>query len=256
MKKALTLLLILMLLLVGCDKTAAGGMTWQEQYDLGVRYLSEGNYKEAIIAFTAAIEIDPKQERAYIGLVEAYVAVGDTEMAGEVLKKAMQAIGETETLIAAGQKAGIGPHSSTERVDMGGGRYRIDEFDANRKIVRRTIYNANGTQIRSTVYERDRNGSATRHVYYDAQGTLTGYSIPEHYDNELRCTLYDATGTLTGYTVDKWDDDGKATYYAEYDSDKRMIADEKIEYDDQGKQIRSTVTTYNRDGTVQSVDTY
>ena len=26
---------------------------WQEQYDLGVRYLSEGNYEEAIIAFTA-----------------------------------------------------------------------------------------------------------------------------------------------------------------------------------------------------------
>ena len=35
------------------------GPTWQEQYELGVRYLSEGNYEEAIIAFTAAIEIEP-----------------------------------------------------------------------------------------------------------------------------------------------------------------------------------------------------
>ena len=50
--------------------------TWQEQYDLGVRYLSEGNYKEAIIAFTAAIEIDPKQAPAYVGRGDAYVGVG------------------------------------------------------------------------------------------------------------------------------------------------------------------------------------
>lgn len=46
--------------------------TWQEQYDLGVRYLSEGNYEEAIIAFTAAIEIDPKQAPAYVGRGDAY----------------------------------------------------------------------------------------------------------------------------------------------------------------------------------------
>jgi hypothetical protein len=46
--------------------------TWQEQYDLGVRYLSEGNYQEAIIAFTAAIEIDPKQAPAYVGRGDAY----------------------------------------------------------------------------------------------------------------------------------------------------------------------------------------
>ena len=40
---------------------------WQEQYDLGVRYLSEGNYEEAIIAFTAAIEIDPSAADALRG---------------------------------------------------------------------------------------------------------------------------------------------------------------------------------------------
>lgn len=53
--------------------------TWQEQYDLGVRYLSEGNYQEAIIAFTAAIEIDPKQALAYVGRGDAYVLSGETD---------------------------------------------------------------------------------------------------------------------------------------------------------------------------------
>lgn len=53
--------------------------TWQEQYDLGIRYLSEGNYEEAIIAFTAAIEIDPKQAQAYVGRGDAYVLSSETD---------------------------------------------------------------------------------------------------------------------------------------------------------------------------------
>ena len=55
-----------MLLLTSCGHQP----TWQEQYDLGVRYLSEGNYEEAIIAFTAAIEIDPNKAEAYLSLVD------------------------------------------------------------------------------------------------------------------------------------------------------------------------------------------
>ena len=55
------------------------GDSWQEQYDLGVRYLSEGNYEEAIIAFTAAIEIDPNRAEAYVGRGDAYIGSGETE---------------------------------------------------------------------------------------------------------------------------------------------------------------------------------
>jgi len=57
--------------MAACGKKAP---TWQEQYDLGVRYLSEGNYEEAIIAFTAAIEIDPKQASAFVCRGNAYAS--------------------------------------------------------------------------------------------------------------------------------------------------------------------------------------
>lgn len=53
--------------------------TWQEQYDLGMRYLSESNYEEAILAFTAAIEIDPNNALAYVGRADAYVQMDVTE---------------------------------------------------------------------------------------------------------------------------------------------------------------------------------
>ena len=67
-------ILTCLLFLVSCGHQP----TWQEQYDLGIRYLSEGNYEEAIIAFTAAIEIDPKQADAYVGRGDAFVLSGDT----------------------------------------------------------------------------------------------------------------------------------------------------------------------------------
>ena len=72
--------------------------TWQKQYDLGVRYLSECNYEEAIIAFTAAIEIDSRQAAAYEQLSYAYQEVGDLERAIEVLQTGYEATGDNGLL--------------------------------------------------------------------------------------------------------------------------------------------------------------
>ncbi len=85
MKRMTYIVLALLLLLCSCGQPSVTGEeenvapTWQEQYDLGVRYLSEGNYEEAIIAFTAAIEIDPKRAEAYVGRGDAYIGLGETE---------------------------------------------------------------------------------------------------------------------------------------------------------------------------------
>ena len=107
MKRILSLVLSLCLVLGLCacggkTETPAGeGLSWQEQYDLGIRYLSEGNYEEAIIAFTAAIEIDPKRPEAYIGLADVYTAQGDTDKALETLNKALELLGDNAAISAA-----------------------------------------------------------------------------------------------------------------------------------------------------------
>lgn len=97
MKRILTLLLSICLVLGLC---ACGGSTsaptWQEQYDLGIRYLSEGNYEEAIIAFTAAIEIDPKRVETYVSLAEAYTGAGDPDSARKALEDGFAATGSEE----------------------------------------------------------------------------------------------------------------------------------------------------------------
>ena len=75
MKKVIsaTLTALLLLSLIACGAKDP----WQEQYDLGLRYLNEGNYQEAVIAFEAAIEIDANRVEAYSGLSNTYMAMGE-----------------------------------------------------------------------------------------------------------------------------------------------------------------------------------
>lgn len=91
MKQILGALLSIVLLLAACGQKP---LTWQEQYDLGIRYLSDGNYEEAIIAFNAAIEIDPRRSEAYISLAEVYEKTGDAELAITILTQGYEATGD------------------------------------------------------------------------------------------------------------------------------------------------------------------
>lgn len=70
------LLLGAVLLLAACGKKA---QSWQELYDLGEKYLLEENYEEAIVAFTSAIALDPKQAVIYIGRGDTYAKYQDEE---------------------------------------------------------------------------------------------------------------------------------------------------------------------------------
>ena len=91
---AMLLAFIMVLGLTACGGAAkidTESNLWQEQYDLGIKYLSDGNYEEAIIAFTAAIEIDPKQSAAYEGAAQAYEAMGDLEAARAILEQGVAA---------------------------------------------------------------------------------------------------------------------------------------------------------------------
>ncbi len=82
---AIALVAALALLL---PKSAEAGKL-SAQLDLGDKYLSELNYEQAVVAYQAAIEIDPKNVDAYLGLADAYIAQGEYEKAEEVLEDAL-----------------------------------------------------------------------------------------------------------------------------------------------------------------------
>lgn len=68
--------------------------TWQEHYDLGQQYLIELSYDKAVLEFTDAIKIDPKNADPYIGLADAYIGLGDTAKAVETLETGLAKTGD------------------------------------------------------------------------------------------------------------------------------------------------------------------
>ena len=86
--KMMCFLLALLGLLSACsahsvDAEEQSAPTWQSRYDLGVRYLSDGRYEEAILAFTAAIESDPKNAQAYEQRGDAYWELAQSAQGSE-----------------------------------------------------------------------------------------------------------------------------------------------------------------------------
>jgi len=88
MKRALCLIIFVSLLFsfTSCGEKG-NSSSWQEKYDLGCRYLSEGNYEEAIIAFTAAIEIDSKRFEAFEKRGNTYIALSEISDSPEAYKE-------------------------------------------------------------------------------------------------------------------------------------------------------------------------
>ena len=73
----LTAMMLSALMLFSCGKSVQE--KWQEQLDLGMRYLEELDYENAILAFTKAIEIDPRQTEPYVQRAGAYLSTGETD---------------------------------------------------------------------------------------------------------------------------------------------------------------------------------
>ncbi|MDR3311085.1 MAG: tetratricopeptide repeat protein [Oscillospiraceae bacterium] len=89
MKKLLPLILALTLAfaLFACDKKSTAPATAAEWLDLGQKYLLDLDFEQAIVAFDNVIRIEPKNVKAYIGLADAYVGLGETDKAIAALQE-------------------------------------------------------------------------------------------------------------------------------------------------------------------------
>ncbi len=60
---------------------------YNRQIAIAERYLENQNYEQAIAAYLAAIDIDPKDPEAYKSLAELYIEIGDLESAKNILEE-------------------------------------------------------------------------------------------------------------------------------------------------------------------------
>lgn len=234
--KVIALWFCAILVLTGC---AGKAEAYQDKYDLGVKYVSEGNYEEAILALNAAIEIDPKQAAPYLELADIYIKKSDIDNAKSTLYAYKDQVGEevffdsisgNEDLIN-----GIGAVSE-DRIDHGT-EYKI------------TYSNILGNTIREEWYRT--NGYLYRIDYFDNMGRLTCCEI---YDADGSCickSLYDSDENMT----EEWDYEastytkneyvnGLLVNYEFYDLSKGT-QNTKIEYEYDANGVLAKKTRYD-----------
>ncbi len=204
MKKLKTICLILITLLT---LTACGGDKWQESYDLGMRYLSEGNYAEAIIAFDKAIKIDPKQPMAYVGRADAHIGSGETD--------------DNLALAFADYTAAIELDETNANAWLGLADVYIrqGEFDKAMETLQEALVKTNNADIIANKLAEieagnftDSSGNIRRSNSFDAYGNLKHYHI-YFYDEKNRlsmATSFKANGEQTGHAEAVYNEAGQA----------------------------------------------
>ncbi len=91
------LVVILLAVIIACLVYLNHPVTkYKEQLALGEKYLKELDYEEAVAAFQAAIEIEPRNADAYLGLADAYIELGEVEKALEILEQGYDETGSSE----------------------------------------------------------------------------------------------------------------------------------------------------------------
>ena len=283
MKRITTLFLtaLLLLSLIACGAKDA----WQEQYDLGMRYLNDGSYEEAVIAFTAAIEIDPKRSEAYLGAAEAYIAADDIDAAIAILEKGYAATND-DTLknrldeIKSGTFSDYLGRTRRESHYDGNGvltcwyDYEYNDPENNRRRTGITSYDPNGEEIQHLEFKNNEQGKCVYGLSsWDEDGKMIGATYT--YDDQGRCVKfvtdlnymstfsydadgkkiqtdnYDPNGALTGYATSEYGDGYKRDnlYNAE-----GMLTGYQIQYYNQREQ-RVRYEHYDADGTLTSYST-
>ena len=264
-RRFLPALLCLLLLLVACGAPSAPAAatpeepTWQEQYDLGLRLLSEGNYEEAIIAFTAAIEIDPKRAPAYVGRGDAHFLSAETEETTALAQTDYEAaidlddtcvegyLGLSEVYIRQSlleqalellQRAleRISDARLSEKLEALRGE-AVQEIDTSPQTYH--FYNADGSLMQYTIHYRDESGFIYRTESYTAENNLSVYFLLNKSADGIHFYYegFNLDGTSIQKGVQVLDGNGKWLYTAVLDENGNEISQSVSVYDDNGNCI-------------------
>lgn len=290
---ALFTLLVLTLNLCACSKKVEKP-TWQEQYNLGVRYLSDGDYEEAIIAFNAAIEIDPMQAEAYLNLANAYIGMNNFDAARDILQRGYE-LTQSEELIAKLEELDSG-----NVFDFWGNMRKQSGYDEEGKllwyqifgferkhIISVTTYNALGIQtgywdgyrynergelVCAPSYtnddgivigydefvEFDKAGNCVRSNYCDLDGRLKAYhiSIYDQADHCIRGETYQSDGTLSGINEFIYEGDRLASVYIYNISTGQKLLSGHTEYRYNEDDELISMINYNENGEIVGEQTW
>ncbi len=260
MRKISSVLLILFMVLALAACSGSETTTWQEQYDLGMQYLTEGDYEQAVLAFTAAIEIDPKEAPAYVGRGNAYVWSGETE------ENLSQALADYETVLSLVEETLSTQGELTEEnrdtlaqayLGIADVYIRQGDYDYALEILEEGLEKTDGNEEIAAKIEEikagtitDSAGNVRRQVAYDGDGVQQWYhEFTYNADGtQASVTSYDSAGGQTGYVEFAYDEDGNIIVSYNYVANSGIVCRTEYEYDESG--YCTLMISYAEDGSL------
>ena len=236
MKRVLSIILSVVIAMPVFTSCATADKALASTYlNLGEKYITDLNHEEAIVYFNKVIEVEPKNERAYLGMAEAYVAMGDIDSAISILEQGIEAVDDPTELQA-----------------------MLEICYSMIKIATTAIYyyDSDGNVDSWREYEYDSNGNATKTTYYNADGSINFWYEYEYDTNDIltKEATYDSEGNVKYWEEYGYNSNGNNTKYVKYDSEGDISACHEYEYDSSGNEIKCTA--YNSNGDVSYWNEY
>lgn len=233
-----------MLLLCGCsDNKSINNIN--TKISQANQYLKEENLDEALILFQEELQNDSDSVDAYMGIIEVYIRQEKFEDALKYAEQADEIIKDADI------------HKKLEMLQSG----NITASDG--RIYRTSYYDSNNVLTNWTLNSYDKNKKVIKRTWFNADGTILG-SYDILYDDQGR-VIHDVTGSLyngsiTGLTSVDYEYDGdntKPSFKHEYqikDDSLVFISSTQYEYDENGKTKK--ITFYNEDKSIKNIRMY
>lgn len=225
---------------------------FQDQLDLGEKYLDEMDYEKALVAFEAILDIDPKNADAYLGIVEVYIRTSEFEKALAYAQEGYEVTGDERL------KEKIKMIESGTITASNGRKMKLSGFDGDGNLVywHEYTYNLKGKQASVAVYNAQGEQKQYLELTYDEEdrpmisygwdsmeGTISKREV-QYGDNHKRQIYYEGLSDIVArYAEIDTDSDGNVLKTVWYDADGNVTSILVYEYDSEGNQTKKF--TYN-----------
>ena len=212
---------------------------------LAEKYMSELNYEAAILAYKAAIEIDPKCEDAYLQLLDLYIAMEAYDMAEEVIAQAENNL-DDEIILAMREKTNTLLASADTEADNKSENTNQKEYETTTEA---GIHEEENTEVEYTmewidgVWKVLANGVVDETFsgefdYSDGVWKVLADGVVDE-NSTAKCTF--VNGVITKWGI-KWAGGQSGSHI------------EESQYDASGRRVKYVV--YNSDGSVDCLYTF
>ncbi|MCD7804368.1 MAG: tetratricopeptide repeat protein [Oscillospiraceae bacterium] len=242
MKKLLSIILSIVLTLTLFTSCGSVDIALASTYlNLGEKYLADSNYEEAIDYFNKLIEVEPTNERAYLGEAEAYVALDDTDGAIAILEQGIEAV-EDPTEIQAMLAELLG-ESEVENEVIADEVVTEEDATPEADITQEETIEDNETREEDELV-------ITEIYYYESDGSVDYWQEYEYNSDGVltKVTVYTADQRVSNYNVYEHDSDGKLASWESFGSENELTSSGEYEYDSNGNMVK--MISYDLSGNV------